>query len=82
MTVDPPKPPPLRSRLMSADLHHLAIALLFLTSGALGVVDEVLWARLLGLHLGHAATAHATVVATFLLGLGIGYAWLGGQADG
>lgn len=60
---------------------RLAIALLFLTSGALGVVDEVLWARLLGLHLGHAATAHATVVATFLLGLGLGYAWLGQQAD-
>ena len=60
---------------------RLAIAALFLSSGALGVIDEVLWARLLGLHLGHAATAHATVVATFLLGLGLGYAWLGRRAD-
>ncbi|MCO4761212.1 MAG: fused MFS/spermidine synthase [Myxococcales bacterium] len=61
---------------------RLLIAALFIASGALGVVDEVLWARLLGLHLGHAATAHATVVSTFLLGLGIGYAWLGRSSDG
>ncbi len=60
---------------------HVLIAALFVVSGALGVIDEVVFARLLGLHLGHAATAHATVVAVFLAGLGLGYAWLGRDAD-
>ncbi len=60
---------------------RLAVILLFLTSGAAGVAYEVVWARLLPRMLGQTATGHAMVLAAFMGGLGLGYAWLGRRAD-
>ncbi len=57
------------------------IAALLVVSGAIGVGDEVLLARWLGLLLGHAATAQATVLATWMAGLGLGAVMLGPGAD-
>jgi spermidine synthase len=57
---------------------YLAIlGLLFLLSGATGLVYEVTWFRLLFLKLGGTGLSVATVTATFMLGLGLG-AWLFG----
>lgn len=58
----------------------VAAALLWV-SGACGLIYEVVWARELVLQLGHTATAHATVVATFMAGLGLGYVWIAPRAD-
>jgi len=53
------------------------LGLLFLLSGATGLVYEVTWFRLLFLKLGGTGLSVATVTATFMLGLGLG-AWLFG----
>jgi predicted membrane-bound spermidine synthase/tetratricopeptide (TPR) repeat protein len=65
---------------MSPGLLRTVIALFFL-SGAIGLVYEVVWAKLLGAVLGHTGLAHAVVLATFMGGLAIGNAWLGRLAD-
>ncbi|MFQ5718026.1 MAG: fused MFS/spermidine synthase [Acidobacteriota bacterium] len=48
---------------------------LFLASGAMGLVDELVWFRLLFLRLGGTGLCVATVTAAFMTGLG-GGAWL------
>ena len=50
-------------------------------SGAAALIHEVSWARRLGVALGHAASAHALVVAVFMAGLAIGYQVGGRLAD-
>jgi len=56
------------------------LAALLALSGAAGLTLEVVWARHLALLLGSSAAAHATVVATFMAGLALGYAWGGRRA--
>mgnify|MGYP000937355100 CR=1 FL=1 len=53
----------------------------FFASGLAGLVYEVVWTRFLSLLLGNTAHAQAVVLATFMGGLAVGYAWLGGLAD-
>jgi spermidine synthase len=55
--------------------------LLFLLSGATSLMYEVAWAKLLTLEFGSAAWSIATVVASFMAGLGSGGAWAGRRAD-
>src|SRR5262245_62320649 len=73
-----PRPVPSPSRATGA----LATAcLVYVASGAAGLVYEVGWTRRLLLFLGSTSTASALVLATFLAGLGLGGAWGGGRAD-
>ncbi|HXH06941.1 MAG TPA: hypothetical protein VNI83_10160, partial [Vicinamibacterales bacterium] len=51
----------------------------YLTSGAAGLLYEVIWSRLLALYLGHTLAATATVLAAFMGGLAGGAA-MGGAA--
>ena len=57
------------------------IPVLFLLSGAAGLLYEVLWSKYLGFLLGNAAHANALVLGTFLGGLALGSALLGRYAD-
>ena len=57
------------------------MSFIFLLSGALSLVYQVVWARLLANHLGSTTEGHTLVIATFMGGLGLGYAWLGGVSD-
>ena len=50
----------------------------YVFSGGAGLVYQVSWTRLLGLHLGHSTAAASTVVAAFMGGLAAGSA-LGGR---
>ncbi|MBL9087799.1 MAG: hypothetical protein JNM10_11740 [Planctomycetia bacterium] len=56
-------------------------ALLYLVSGAAGLVYEVAFSRRLLLVLGSTAATSATVLAVYLAGLGAGGAWGGRRAD-
>lgn len=53
---------------------------LFFLSGLCSLIYQLLWARWLGLFLGNFATAAATVIAIFMLGLALGNAWFGRTA--
>lgn len=64
-------PPPVGRR-------HPLIFLLFLVSGATGLVYQVLWVRILTLTLSITVYAVATVLSAFMAGLGLG-AWIGGR---
>ena len=57
------------------------VAALFVAAGGLAGLDVVVLARMLGLYVGHAATAHAVVVSTYMAGLGWGYLLGGRGAD-
>ena len=72
-----PQPPPSSRRVVPLPL----AALLYLVSGATGLVYEVGWTRRLLLWLGSTSTASAVVLSTFLLGLGVGGAVGGRRAD-
>jgi hypothetical protein len=52
---------------------------LFFISGAIGLIYEVAWFRLLHLVLGVSVFAIGAVVSAFMLGLGFGSAWAGGR---
>lgn len=56
-------------------------SLLFLLSGATSLVYEVAWVKLLTLHMGSASWSIATVLASFMAGLGSGSAWAGRRAE-
>jgi spermidine synthase len=60
---------------------RLALALTFLT-GVSGLVYEVTWQRFLATLLGSHSEATAAVLALFLGGLSLGYAWFGRLARG
>lgn len=51
---------------------------LFALSGFSGLIYETIWARYLGLFLGHAAYAQTLVLVIFMGGMGVG-AWLAGR---
>ena len=53
----------------------------FLASGAIGLIYEVLWIRMLGLVFGHTVFAVTTVLASFMGGLGLGGLVFGRIAD-
>ena len=56
-----------------------AVVLLFLVSGATGLVYEVVWMRSLGTVFGNTVLAASTVLTAFMLGLALG-SWLLGRA--
>ncbi len=56
---------------------NLAPYILFIISGACGLVYEVTWARYLGLFIGHTTLAHMCVLAAFMGGLALGSIWIG-----
>ncbi len=58
-----------------------AVIACFLISGAVGLIYEVLWIRLLGLVFGHTVFAVTTVLASFMGGLGLGSYLFGRIAD-
>jgi hypothetical protein len=58
------------------------ILICFFLSGAAGLIDQVAWAKALGLIFGHTAYAVATVLAVFMAGLAAGSAYLGSWGEG
>src|SRR5438093_2243967 len=52
-----------------------------LISGAAALVYQVAWTRYLALFLGHTSYAVVAVLVSFMGGLALGNAWLGGRAD-
>lgn len=60
---------------------HSVIALLFVFSGALGLVYQIVWFKYLSLLLGHTIYTQTIVFSTFVGGLAIGSAWWGRTAD-
>jgi spermidine synthase len=61
--------------------HSAVLLILVAISGMSGLMYELLWIRLLGLHFGTSTPAIAMVTGTFMLGLALGNAWLGARAD-
>ncbi len=59
----------------------LALALLFICSGAAGLIYESLWSRYLGLLVGHGAYAQVLVLAVFLGGMSLGAALVARRTD-
>jgi spermidine synthase len=57
------------------------VALLFVFSGAVGLVYQIAWFKYLSLFLGNTTYAQTIVLATFMGGLAIGSAWWGRTAD-
>ena len=57
------------------------VALLFVISGAVGLVYQIVWFKFLSLFLGNTTYAQTIVLATFMGGLAIGSAWGGRRAD-
>ncbi len=53
------------------------VGLLFAISGAAALVYQVAWQRILSLHTGISVHSVATIVAAFMLGLGVGSEWGG-----
>ena len=59
-------------RIAMSRSHRAAITSFFLLSGASALIYQVIWVRMLGLTVGHSVYAIATVVATYMAGLGLG----------
>jgi spermidine synthase len=57
------------------------VILCFFISGTASLIYEVVWARYLGLFLGHTSYAVVSVLVAFMGGLALGNAWLGTRAD-
>jgi spermidine synthase len=57
------------------------VGLLFVASGALGLIYQVAWFKYLSLFLGNTTHAQTIVLATFMGGLAIGSAMWGRWAD-
>jgi len=53
-------------------MFRVALLPLFVASGAAALINEVVWFQLLALHFGGTSRAMATVLATFMAGLGLG----------
>ena len=60
---------------------HSFIGLLFIVSGALGLIYQIVWFKYLSLFLGNTTYAQTIVPATFMGGLAIGSAWWGRKVD-
>ena len=59
-------------------LGRRSFLVVYMLSGAAGLVYEVTWTRLLTLQLGHTVAAASTVLAAFMGGLAVG-AWMAGR---
>ena len=57
------------------------IGLLFVISGALGLIYQIVWFKYLSLFLGNTTYAQTIVLATFMAGLALGSAWWGRKVD-
>src|SRR5436309_528173 len=57
------------------------IAILFIISGATGLIYQIVWFKYLSLFLGNSTHAQAIVLATFMGGLAIGAFLWGRRAD-
>jgi spermidine synthase len=60
---------------------HTLIGLLFVISGGLGLIYQIVWFKYLSLFLGNTTYAQTIVLATFMGGLAIGSALWGRRAD-
>jgi len=60
---------------------RVALLVFFFTSGATGLILEVLWTRTLGNVFGNTVYAASTVLTAYMLGLALGSWLLGRQAD-
>ncbi|MBI3417982.1 MAG: fused MFS/spermidine synthase [Verrucomicrobia bacterium] len=65
----------------SARLIFATAVFCLLLSGMAGLVYEIVWARYLGLFLGHTSYAVVAVLVAFMGGLALGNIWLGTRAD-
>lgn len=70
--------PTLRSSDRASRATILIVCACFFATGAAGLVYEVVWNRVLALHMGNTSYALATLLAVFMGGLALG-AWLGGR---
>jgi len=68
-------PSPMRATVLAS-----TVFLIFLASGAAGLVYESIWSRYLGLFVGHAAYAQLLVLSIFLGGMAAGAAWVGARS--
>jgi predicted membrane-bound spermidine synthase len=66
---------------ISRNTLHSFIGLLFVVSGALGLIYQIVWFKYLSLFLGNTTYAQTIVLATFMGGLAIGSAWWGRKVD-
>lgn len=60
---------------------RLIVYCCFFSSGAAGLVYEVVWARQLGLFLGITAFAHTAVITAYMAGLALGSWYFGRRSD-
>jgi spermidine synthase len=70
-----------RSPAVIPTIHLLAIAILFLLSGASALVYEVIWTRKLTTFFGSTLFGVATVLSSFMGGLALGSVLLGARSD-
>jgi spermidine synthase len=66
---------------LSRQTLHSIIGLLFVISGGLGLIYQIVWFKYLSLFLGNTTYAQTIVLATFMGGLAIGSAWWGRKVD-
>lgn len=66
---------------MTKQTFQSVIALLFILSGATGLIYQIVWFKYLSLFLGNTTYAQTIVLATFMGGLAIGAALWGRRAD-
>lgn len=66
---------------MTKQTYQSVIALLFILSGATGLVYQIVWFKYLSLFLGNTTYAQTIVLATFMGGLAIGASLWGRRAD-
>ncbi|MEK6651105.1 MAG: fused MFS/spermidine synthase, partial [Bacteroidota bacterium] len=66
---------------MNRETRAAVVGLLFVLSGALGLIYQVAWFKYLALFLGNTTYAQTIVLATFMGGLAIGAALWGRRAD-
>jgi len=68
-------------KTLSRETVHSMIGVLFVISGALGLIYQIVWFKYLSLFLGNTTYAQTIVLATFMGGLAIGSAWWGRMVD-
>ncbi len=66
---------------MKKETLYSIIAVMFITSGAIGLVYEIVWFKYLSLFLGNTTYAQSIVLASFMAGLAIGASLWGNRAD-
>lgn len=60
---------------------YAVVGILFVISGALGLIYQIVWFKYLSLFLGNTTYAQTIVLATFMGGLAIGASWWGRSSD-